>query len=252
MTFRIIIPVRYASDRLPGKPLIDLGGKSILERVYQQSLQSGAESVVIATDDDRIKEAASKFGAPVVMTSKTHQSGTERLAEAATVLGYEEDEVVVNVQGDEPLIPPVVIHQVATNLSLHENVRVSTLCEKIVDTAALFNPHNVKVVMNKRGYALYFSRAPIAWERDNFPPQEDTTLTGVHYRHVGIYAYRVGFLQEYLSWDPCPLEKMESLEQLRVLWYGGRIHVDTAKEHVPIGVDTEEDLEIVRKLIQEK
>jgi 3-deoxy-manno-octulosonate cytidylyltransferase (CMP-KDO synthetase) len=250
MSFRIIIPVRYASERLPGKPLMDLAGKTILERVYQQCLQSGAESVVIATDDDRIKEAATKFGATVCMTSKSHKSGTERLAEATNVLGYEDDEVVVNVQGDEPLIPPVVIHQVATNLSLHENVRVSTLCEKIVDAKSLFNPDNVKVVMNKRGFALYFSRAPIAWERDNFPQTENTQLQGVHYRHVGIYAYRVGFLQEYLSWDPCPLEKMESLEQLRVLWYGGRIHVDIAKEHVPIGVDTLEDLEVVKKLIK--
>lgn len=250
MTFRIIIPVRYASERLPGKPLLDLAGQSILERVYKQCRQSGAESVVIATDDERIKEAATKFGASVCMTSKSHQSGTERLAEAATVLGYEEDEVVVNVQGDEPLIPPVVIHQVAKNLSLHENVRVATLCEKITEAKALFNPDNVKVVMNKRGYALYFSRAPIAWERNNFPLQDDTALTGVHYRHIGIYAYRVGFLQEYLSWDACPLEKMESLEQLRVLWYGGRIHVDIAKEPVPIGVDTLDDLEVVKGLIK--
>ncbi len=252
MTFRIIIPVRYASDRMPGKPLLDIAGKSILERVYSQCLQSGADSVVIATDDERIKEAASKFGAPVCMTSKSHQSGTERLAEAATVLGYEEDEVIVNVQGAEPLIPPVVIHQVATNLREHENVRVATLCEKITDPKDLFSADNVKVVMNKRGYALYFSRAPIAWERDNFPQKPDTKLKGVHYRHVGIYAYRAGFLQEYLSWDACPLEKMESLEQLRVLWYGGRIHVDLAKEHVPNGVDTEEDLEVVRKLVGQK
>ncbi len=252
MTFRVIIPVRYASDRMPGKPLMEIAGKSILERVYLQCLQSGAESVVIATEDERIKDAAAKFNAPVCMTSKNHQSGTERLAEAATVLGYEEDEVVVNVQGAEPLIPPVVIHQVANNLRDHENVRVSTLCEKITDVKDLFNPNTVKVVMNKRSYALYFSRAPIAWERDNFPQQPDTELKGLHYRHVGIYAYRVGFLQEYLSWDPCPLEKMESLEQLRVLWYGGRIHVDLAKEHVPTAVDTEEDLEIVKKLVGKK
>lgn len=248
MSFRIIIPVRYSSDRMPGKPLMDIAGKSILERVYLQCLQSGADSVVIATDDERIKEAAAKFNAPVCMTSKSHQSGTERLAEAANVLGYEEDEIVVNVQGAEPLIPPVVIHQVANNLSGHENVRVATLCEKITDAKELFNPNAVKVVMNKRGFALYFSRAPIAWERDNFPQKPDTQLKGLHYRHVGIYAYRVGFLQEYLSWDTCPLEKMESLEQLRVLWYGGRIHVDVARERVPIAVDTEEDLEIVRKL----
>ena len=130
MSFRVIIPVRYAAERLPGKPLLDLGGKSILQRVYEQCIQSGAESVVIATDDERIKAAATKFGAPVCMTSAHHNSGTERLAEAVTVLGYEEDEIVVNVQGDEPLIPPVVIHQVANNLNEHPTVKVATLCEK--------------------------------------------------------------------------------------------------------------------------
>ncbi|MDQ2993638.1 MAG: 3-deoxy-manno-octulosonate cytidylyltransferase [Pseudomonadota bacterium] len=249
MSFRVIIPVRFAAERLPGKPLLDLGGKSILQRVYEQCIQSGAESVVIATDDDRIKAAATKFGAPVCMTSSHHNSGTERLAEAVTVLGYEEDEVVINVQGDEPLIPPVVIHQVATNLNEHATVKVATLCEKITDADTLFNPDTVKVVMNKRGYALYFSRAPIAWERDNFPLTEGGELIGQHYRHVGIYGYRVGFLQEYLTWEPCPLEKLESLEQLRVLWNGGRIHVDLAKQHVPIGVDTEEDLAVVRRLL---
>lgn len=246
MAFRVIIPVRYQSKHLPGKPLMDVKGKSILQRVYEQCVQSGADSVVIATDDERIRDAAHDFGAQVCMTAISHQSGTERLAEAVNVLGYDDDEVVVNVQGDQPLIPPVVIHQVANNLANHENVPVATLCEKIITPSILFNPANVKVVMNRRGFALYFSRAPIAWEQNNFPLEEGKGFMGDHYRHIGIYAYRVGFLQKYLSWDPCPLEKMESLEQLRVLWQGLRIHVDIAKENIPMGVDTEADLELVR------
>lgn len=183
------------------------------------------------------------------MTSSEHQSGTERLAEAVVALGYEDDEVIVNIQGDQPLLPPVVIHQVANDLIMHDNIKMATLCDPITDINDLLNPDIVKVVSNRRNFALYFSRAPIAWERDTFPPKSGQELSGIHYRHIGIYAYRVGFLQEYLSWERCPLEEMEALEQLRVLWNGGRIHVGLAKEHVPMGVDTEADLERVRSLV---
>lgn len=250
MGFRVIIPARYESTRLPGKALADIHGKPMVQWTYEQAIQSGADSVVIATDDTRIREAADKFGAQVVMTSTSHQSGTERLAEAATLLGFDDDEVVVNVQGDEPLIPPEVIHQVANNLINHENVPVATLCEKISTPALVSDPTNVKVVMNKRGFALYFSRAPIAWEHGNFPLKAGGELRGDHFRHIGIYAYRVGFLQKYLSWDPCELEQMESLEQLRVLYQGGRIHVAVAKVNIPLGVDTPEDLELVRSRVK--
>jgi 3-deoxy-manno-octulosonate cytidylyltransferase (CMP-KDO synthetase) len=250
MEFRVVIPVRYKSTRLPGKALLDIGGKPMIQHVYERAVASKAESVVIATDDERIKKAAEEFGAVVCMTSPEHQSGSERLAEAVVALGYADDDIVVNVQGDEPFIPPEIISQVAQNLIDHDNIKMSTLCEPIKDSSDLFNPHVVKVAMNRRGYALYFSRAPIPWNRDQFPLKEEQALTdSEHFRHIGIYAYRIGFLQEYVGWETCPLEQIESLEQLRVLWNGGRIHVGIAKEKAPIGVDTQEDLEKVRQLV---
>lgn len=253
MDFRVVIPVRYNSSRLPGKALLNIAGKPMIQHVYERAVASGAESVVIATDDERIKEAAEKFGATVCMTSPEHQSGSERLAETVVALGYQDDDIVVNVQGDEPLIPPAIISQVANDLIDHDNIKVATLCEPIKDSEDLFNPHVVKVTMNRRGYALYFSRAPIPWVRDKFPLKSDETLDmAEHYRHIGIYAYRVGFLQEYVGWEACPLEQLEALEQLRVLWNGGRIHVAVAKEKSPIGVDTEEDLEKVRRLMSKR
>lgn len=253
MEFRVIIPVRYASTRLPGKALLDIAGKPMIQHVYERAAASGAESVIIATDDDRVRKVAEEFGATVVMTSPEHQSGSERLAEVVVALGYPDDDVVVNVQGDEPLIPSAIIQQVAQDLIDHDNIKMATLCEPIKSSDDLFNPHIVKVTMNRRGYAFYFSRAPIPWVRDEFPLKASKTLTdGEHFRHIGIYAYRVGFLQEYVAWEACPLELMEGLEQLRVLWNGGRIHVAVAKEKSPIGVDTEEDLEKVRKLLSKK
>lgn len=253
MEFRVIIPVRYASTRLPGKALLEIAGKPMIQHVYERAAASGAESVIIATDDERVKKAAEEFGATVVMTSPEHQSGSERLAEVVVALGYPDDDVVVNVQGDEPLIPSGIIKQVAHDLMDHDNIKMATLCEPLKNSEDLFNPHIVKVTMNRRGYALYFSRAPIPWARDEFPLKDNKTLTGgEHFRHIGIYAYRVGFLQEYVAWESCPLELLEGLEQLRVLWNGGRIHVAIAKEKSPIGVDTEEDLEKVRKLMAKK
>lgn len=253
MEFRVIIPVRYNSSRLPGKALLDIAGKPMVQHVYEKSVASGAESVVIATDDERIRKVAEDFGATVCMTSAEHQSGSERLAEAVVALGYQDDDIVVNVQGDEPLIPPAIIKQVAQDLIDHDNIKVATLCEPIKNTEDIFNPHVVKVVMNRRGYALYFSRAPIPWARDQFPLNEKPNYESVeHFRHIGIYAYRIGFLQEYVGWEACPLEQIEALEQLRVLWNGGRIHVGIAKDKSPIGVDTEEDLEKVRRILSKK
>ncbi len=251
MEFKVVIPARYASSRLPGKLLMDIGGKPMIQHVYERAVESGAESVVIAADDTRIREVAEGFGAPVCMTSPDHISGTERLAEAVVALGYMEDDIIVNLQGDEPLIPSVVVRQVAEDLVKYENAKVATLYEPIKTIEELFNPNNVKVVMNKRGYALYFSRAPLPWDRAQFrlPPEENQKLHTEHFRHVGVYAYRVGVLQEYMEWGPSPIEEIEHLEQLRVLWNGGRVHLTPAKAAVPQDVNTAEDLDIVRKLL---
>jgi 3-deoxy-manno-octulosonate cytidylyltransferase (CMP-KDO synthetase) len=251
MSFKVVIPARYASTRLPGKLLLDIAGKPMIQHVFERAMRSGAESVVIAADDDRIRKVAEDFGATVCMTSPDHQSGTDRLAEAVVALGYAEEDVIVNLQGDEPFVPPVVIRQVAEDLLKYENARVATLYEPIKTIEELFNPNHVKVVMNKRGYALYFSRAPVAWDREHFqiPPQKNQKLLTEHFRHVGIYAYHAGFLQEYMEWESSPLEEMERLEQLRVLWNGGRVHLTQAKEVVPFDVNTAEDLEKVRQLI---
>lgn len=247
--FRVVIPVRYESERFPGKPLVEIVGKPMIQHVYERALQSGAMSVVIATDDKRIAKVAKSFGAIVCMTSPTHVSGTDRIAEAVVNLGYDDDDIIVNIQGDEPLIPPKPIHQVATNLATHSNIKTATLCEPIQSVEELLNPANVKVVMNHRNYALYFSRAPIAWERKTFPPNHEQPLTSIHYRHRGIYAYRVNFLFEYTEWGPCQLEETEGLEQLRTLWNGGKIHVSVSKEKIPPDVNTKEDLEYISKLM---
>ena len=251
MEFRVIIPVRYASSRLPGKALKDIGGKPMLQHVYERALASRAESVVIATDDERIQKVAEGFGAQVCMTSGDHQTGSERLAEAVVALGYEDDEVVVNVQGDEPLIPPEHIRKVAESLLQHDHTKVATLCERISSIEDLLNPNVVKVVSNRRGFAMYFSRAPIPWEMEGFK-QEPKVMTGIHHRHIGSYAFRCGFLQDYLQWDSCPEGEIEVLEQLKVLWYGVKMHVAVCEsDHPPLGVDTPEDLAKVRALMAE-
>lgn len=248
MEFRVIIPVRYGSTRLPGKALMDIHGKPMIQHVYQRALESGAEKIVIATDDKRIREVAESFGANVCMTSVEHQSGTERLSEAVMLLGWEAENIVVGLQGDEPFIPPEMIRQTAEDLAQHENVKVSTLCTPITEIEDLFNANVVKVVMNRRNYALYFSRAPIPWQRGSFENKKNIQLDGHYYRHIGIYAYRVGFLQEYMEWGPCPSEELEKLEQLRILWHGGRIHLHVYQGRLPVGVDTEEDLIRIREM----
>jgi len=248
--FRVIIPARFASTRLPGKPLQDIAGKTMIQRVYEQARKSSAVDVIIATDDARIEQAARGFGAAVVMTSAQHESGTDRLQEVVSQLGLADDAIVVNVQGDEPLIPPKVIDQVAQNLA-GSDAGISTLSEVVDDAELVFDPNVVKVVSDINGYALYFSRAPIPWCRASYQAGrgELPTVMPVQ-RHIGIYGYRVGLLHAFVKWGPCPLEKTESLEQLRAMWHGVKIHVQAAVETPPAGVDTAEDLERVRRLLQ--
>lgn len=251
MEFHIIIPARYAAQRLPGKPLVDIAGKPMLQHVYERAVKSGAESVVIATDDQRTADVAQSFGATVCLTSADHQSGTERLIEVVQALEYDEDDIVLNVQGDEPMVSPAVIRQVAQDLTDHDNVKVASVCEPFDSVEEFFNPNVVKVVLTRRNYAMYFSRSPIPWQpamRDNNYKAID--LENHCYRHIGIYGYRAGFLLDYVDWPGSPYESLESLEQLRVLWNGGRIYMSHAKEKFARGIDTPEDLERIRALFK--
>lgn len=250
MSFYVVIPARYASSRLPAKPLKDIAGKPMIQHVYERARESAATQVIIATDDERIEQAARAFGATVCMTSADHQSGTDRLQEVVSQLGLPDDAIVVNVQGDEPLIPPAVINQVAQNLAGDSSASVATLCEPIESVEDFCNPNIVKVVMDAHGRALYFSRAPIPYPRDAFAGEGRALPEDfVARRHIGIYAYRVGLLHRFVTWDQAPLERFESLEQLRVLWQGESIHVAEACRPVPGGVDTELDLDRVRRLL---
>lgn len=250
MEFVVVIPARYASTRLPGKPLQDIAGKPMVQHVWEQARRSAASRIVIATDDERIMAACQAFGAEVLMTRVDHNSGTDRLAEVASQLGLAADAIVVNVQGDEPLIPPALIDQVAANLAANTVAGMATLAEPFTDAEHLFNPNVVKVVADASGLALTFSRAPLPWPRDTFAKQRDQLPEGVPFRrHIGIYAYRAGFLHDFVAWGPCWLEDTECLEQLRALWYGVRIHVADACETPAAGVDTPEDLQRVRQLL---
>ncbi|WP_461537133.1 3-deoxy-manno-octulosonate cytidylyltransferase [Spongorhabdus nitratireducens] len=251
MSYSVIIPARFGSSRLPGKPLMDIAGKPMVQHVWERACESAAERVVIATDDERIMRAAEGFGAEAVLTLASHPSGTDRLHEVVTKLGLADDEIVVNVQGDEPLIPAKIIDQVAGNLRQHEQASVATLCEPIHDARDVFDPHIVKVITDRDGHAMYFSRAAMPWARDAFAVErENLPESHLFQRHIGLYAYRVGLLKEYVTWGTCPLEELESLEQLRVLWNGHRIHVDVALEAPAAGVDTQSDLESVRRLVE--
>ncbi len=248
--FVVVIPARHASTRLPGKPLQDIAGKPMIQHVWEQARRSSASRVVVATDDARIVEACQAFGAEVLLTAASHNSGTDRLAEVAGQLGLPGDAIVVNVQGDEPLIPPAIIDQVAANLAANPQAGIATLAEPIEDATQLFNPNVVKVVSDASGLALTFSRAPLPWARDAFAAGRDSLPAGVPFRrHIGIYAYRAGFLHDFVAWGPCWLEDSECLEQLRALWHGVRIHVADALEAPPAGVDTPEDLQRVRQLL---
>jgi 3-deoxy-manno-octulosonate cytidylyltransferase (CMP-KDO synthetase) len=250
MAYTVVIPARYGSTRLPGKPLLEIHGKPMIQWVWERAQRSAAERVVIATDDARIMDVAQAFGAEVYMTSPHHRSGTDRLQQVVAELSLPEDHIVVNVQGDEPLIPPGVIDQVAVNLARHTQARIATLYEHIGVIEDLTNPNVVKVVSNAQGMAMYFSRAPIPWPRDAFMQGQGTMpATGTWCRHIGIYAYRTGFLHQFVTWAAAPQEQLESLEQLRALHNGVGIHVDKAVQHVPGGVDTADDLDMVRRLI---
>ncbi|KAB8313217.1 3-deoxy-manno-octulosonate cytidylyltransferase [Erwinia endophytica] len=244
MSFVAIIPARFASTRLPGKPLLDIHGKPMVVHVMERALESGAERVIVATDNEQVARAVHAAGGEVCMTRADHHSGTERLAEVIERYQFPDDTVIVNVQGDEPLIPPVIIRQVADNLA-KSTAGMATLAVPIVSAGEAFNPNAVKVVRDAQGYALYFSRATIPWDRERFAASRETI--GDHFlRHIGIYGYRAGFIRRYVSWEPSPLEQIELLEQLRVLWYGEKIHVDVAKAIPSVGVDTPEDLARVR------
>lgn len=246
MSFTVVIPARYGSTRLPGKPLLDIAGKPMVQRVWEQASRSAASSLVIATDDTRIRDVAQGFGAQVCMTSSEHPSGTDRLQQVARELGWDDEQIVVNVQGDEPLIPPAVIDQVAANLATRPQAGMATLCEPLEKLEELLNPNAVKVVADREGMALYFSRAPIPWPRDAFAQSREAMPSeGQWQRHIGIYAYRTRFLHQYVTWQPAPLELLESLEQLRALYNGERIHVAPAVQPVPGGVDTQQDLDAV-------
>lgn len=250
MSFKVVIPARYASVRLPGKPLLEIAGKPMIEHVYNQARQSGASEVVIATDDGRIADAAKVFGGVVCMTSETHRSGSDRIAEVVEKLGWAKNAIVVNLQGDEPSMPPVLIDQVAADMATHEAAGVTTLSAPISDRSLLFDPHVVKVVTDTHGYALYFSRAPIPWHRDEFIDADRPLPEGTGFaRHIGLYAYRAGYLKQFVSWEHAPIERAESLEQLRVLWHGGKIHVSKAREEPGHGVDTLDDLKRVEALL---
>ncbi len=250
MGFTVVIPARYGASRLPGKPLLDIAGKPMVQHVYERACASGAEQVIIATDDERIFTAAGDFGAPVLMTSADHVSGTDRIEEVSRQLGFAATAIVVNVQGDEPLIPAAVIDQVADNLAAHEQAGIATLGEPITTAADLFNPNIVKVVADEQGYALYFTRAPIPWHRDAFAAGQPAAAEPVQARrHLGIYAYRVSLLRDFVGWSPVSIELAESLEQLRAMYHGTRIHIADARAEVPPGVDTEADLAVVRRII---
>lgn len=251
MSFTVIIPARFASSRLPGKPLADIAGKPMIQHVFEKAQQSGASRVIIATDNDKVADAAKNFGAEVCLTSEKHNSGTERLAEVVEKLAIPDDEIIVNIQGDEPLIPPIIVRQVAENLAKF-NVKMASLAVKIHEAEELFNPNAVKVVTDKNGMVLYFSRAPMPYDRDQFMALQnlaDAQLADIYLRHIGIYAYRAGFIKQYVQWPATQLEQLEKLEQLRVLWHGERIHVELALEEPAVGVDTAEDLEKVRAIL---
>ncbi len=253
MSFTVIIPARFASTRLPGKPLELIHDKPMIQRVYEQAQESHADKVIVATDDQRIVDAVVAFGGEVCVTSADHTSGTDRLQEVALQYGLDDEQIVVNVQGDEPCIPPQVINQVAKNLAENSQATAATLCENIHKAEDFSNPNIVKVVSDIQQMALYFSRASMPYPREVL---DETFLQSAQatdqwpQRHIGIYAYRVSLLHRFVQWPVAPLEKIESLEQLRILYNGEKIHVEQACEVVPGGIDTQEDLNKLRAMMK--
>lgn len=262
MKFSVIIPARYASSRFPGKPLADIAGKPMVVHVAERAAQSGAAEVLVATDHPEIAAAVRQYGFEAVMTRNDHPSGTDRVAEVSQQRGYAGHHIVVNIQGDEPLIAPELIQAVAQNLVDHADAEVATACHPIGNAADIANPNVVKVVLDRQGFALYFSRAPIPFARDAFTrllAPRDAVASEIKslpeglpaYRHIGIYGYRAGFLKRYSALEPSPLEQFEALEQLRVLWHGFRISVAISHEAAPPGVDTPGDLQQIKRLISD-
>lgn len=244
MSFIVIIPARFSSRRLPGKPLVDINGKPMVVRVMERVQASGAARIIVATDHPRVVDVIERAGGEVCLTCPSHQFGTERLAEVINRYGFHDDQIIVNVQGDEPLIPPQIVRQVADNLA-GINAGMATLAVPITTAEEAFNSNVVKVVVDAHAYALYFSRATIPWDRERFT-RSCAQINSSLLRHIGIYAYRADFIRRYVSWQASPLEKIEILEQLRVLWYGEKIHVAMASMPPGMGVDTPEELAQVR------
>lgn len=250
MSFRIVIPARFASTRLPGKPLREICGKPMIAHVIDRAKQSNAEEVIIATDSNEIADAISGLGVRICMTHENHQSGTERLSEVIEQLGFDDDQILINLQGDEPMMPPVCLNQVGQALEEDANLKMATLCTPLTDIEELFDPHAVKVVRDINDFALYFTRAAIPWSRDCFNEKPRALPKNQDYqRHIGLYGYRAGFVRQYLEWESSDIEKTESLEQLRVLYYGERIKVITAEIAPGPGVDTIDDLNRVCELL---
>ncbi len=248
VAFTVVIPARYASARLPGKPLAEIAGKPMVVHVADRARESGAQEVIVATDDRRIQEAVAKHGYDAMMTRPDHASGTDRIAEIAVARAWPDDLVVVNVQGDEPRIPPQLVRSVAEQLANHREAPIATACHPIHSAAEMFDPNVVKVVLDKHGYAAYFSRAPIPYARDAFRVDTSRLPEGLPaYRHLGLYAYRCSFLKIYSTLAPAAVEQFESLEQLRALWHGYRISVAVTDQAPDPGVDTPEDLEKMRR-----
>lgn len=255
LKYKVVIPARYQSTRLPGKMLRQLAGRSLIEWVFRQAGKSNAESIVIATDHSDIYNTACEFGANVCMTSTDHATGTDRLSEVVSSYDWADDDIIINIQGDEPLIDAGLIDGLALTLHKYENAAIATLATPIKTLQDHFDPNIVKVVFDKNGRALYFSRAVIPWNRDGLTGLDQSDLSSTKrkalyaYRHIGIYAYRVGFLKNYKKLEHCELESLEALEQLRALYHGYQIQVDVIDKPPGHGVDTEEDLRRVEKLL---
>jgi len=248
--FHVVIPARHASTRLPGKPLLPIAGKPMVIRVAEQATLSGAQEIWIATDHQAILGMAHQHGFKACLTKDTHTSGTDRIAEVIEQQGWPDESIVVNVQGDEPLIPPELIRSVAEHLHLHPECSISTACHAIHDEAAMRNPNIVKAVLDKNGNALYFSRAPIPYPRDAFAQQQSLPAKLPVLRHIGIYAYRASFLRDFGKLIPAEIEHFEALEQLRALYHGYKIGVFLAEQAPPAGVDTEQDLHTARQIFE--
>lgn len=250
-SFRIVIPARFGSSRLPGKPLLSIAGKPMIVHVCERALRTGAEEIVVAVDDERIADAVNGLAVQVLLTRTDHASGTERLVEVAQRLGWNDDALVVNLQGDEPLLNPDLVRRLAEGFEGQGRAEVATLAAPIETAEELFDPNAVKVVLDRDGYALYFSRAPIPWSRDGFASERREMPGGVRYlRHIGIYAYTAGFLRRYAAWPASELEQVERLEQLRILWQGERIYVLPVASAPEAGVDTEADLQRVERVMR--